>query len=353
MRIQWIFLALAFVSSVLATVSNLETIFVFNELDDKYDRPGYYSILPGNEYCRDKYRRFDQRQALIDQLSGVSAMMFQEVSVSAPCLTNSSIIIEGLWPAQAALIEAKGFVCYHVPHDQQYWNKYYDYEDCSSPWAYGPSGVALCLNTSDYSDITFFDVGLSTGSHMAMANATFRGTRNRTLASIHFDSDVAGNRKQEFTETFYELFPPSLERPLIACGDYNTFWEPANLRSSYLNSGYYDPAYTLSVALQRPDIIKRSQTLTEGWYNSANHYGPIDHCLMPSGSSVAYYTPHKNNPALYGWPNSTLTGVVDTGIWARYPEIQGFDSNQDARNTAQLCENGSDHIAIMATVVWI
>jgi hypothetical protein len=277
--------------------------------------------------------------------------LFQEISVDSPCLTNPAVTLYGDWEEQSSHVAARGFTCYHAPHASTYWSKYYDYTNCDVFNSYIQSGTGLCLNTTDYTNIVFFSVRLSTGSTMAMANATFRGYRNVTLASIHFDSDVAGNRRQEFLETFFELFPANQDRPLIACGDYNTFWEPANLRRLYQVSGYFDPLFQLSQTLQNPSLIVPSQPLTEGWYNSANHEGPIDHCLVPWFSAVPYLAFAKGNPSLYGWPNSTLTGVLDTGLWTRFPEIQGFDTNELARNSAQLCDNGSDHFSVVSTMI--
>ena len=186
---------------------------------------------------------------------------------------------------------------------------------------------------------------MNNGSSIAAANATYYG-RDVALASIHFDSDVAGIRHDEFVTTFYDNHPPDLSRPYIACGDYNTFWTPANLRHAYLDSGYTDPLYDYALATGYD--LPPSQPLTEVWYGSRNHRGPIDHCILPIGAGILVPQLWQLDQQYYGYPNSTASGVMDFGLWAEYPAPakQGTDALETTRDGETLKRWGSDHFGV-------
>jgi len=321
----------------------------FNILSLVYNNWNWFDVAPDYEvYYNDTYR-LDLLLSHFDQMTDLSFATFQEVSAAAPCLTNASIMLPGNLDPLLAKMTSLGYQCHFAAHDSDHWWKYYDYEDCTVYNSYRPTGNVLCVKTADFTNIVFYSENLGNGSSNAVANVTFHG-RDIALSSIHFDSDVAGIRRQEFVETFYENHPPDLARPYIACGDYNTFWTPANLRHAYLDSGYTDPLYdyALATGLDLPP----SQPLTEGWYGSRNHRGPIDHCILPIGSGILVPQLWKLQPSYYGYPNGTASGVMDFGLWAEYPAPakQGLDTLETTRNGETLKRWGSDHFGVRYSI---
>jgi hypothetical protein len=342
MRLVSLFFACA-TAEFLSAHLNISSI---NALSPVYNNPNYFELEPGYEIYYNDTFRVEKLISHFSSMLDINVYMFQEISLAAPCLTNANITLLGNWDPIRLALESLGYVCSFGAHLSSHWSKYYDYEDCSVFNAYRPTGNALCLKISNFENISFFSEIINEGSTNVYANATFQGVKDLMLSSIHFDSDVAGIRREEFEETFFVNHPPRLDRPLIACGDYNTFWTPANLMYLYATSGYTDPLYNYALAMGID--LRPSQPLTEGWYNSANHRGPIDHCLVPIGSAILVPQLWKNSPALYGYPNSTLNGVIDFQLWTEYPVTgqQGFDSLEGIRNGETLKRWGSDHYGI-------
>jgi hypothetical protein len=345
MLAKLLFASLALLSGASYLESTLK-IATINILSLVYNNPNWFVVAPGYDvYYNDTYR-INTLLSHLDSMTDVSTFMFQEVSATAPCLTDSNILLPGHLELLVAKMATLGYECEFAAHDIGHWWKYYDYDGCTAYNAYRPTGNLLCLKSVDFTAVAFYSESLNNGSSIVVADATFKGVRNMSLASIHFDSDVAGIRRQEFVTTFYDNHPPQLERPFIACGDYNTFWTPANLRHAYLDSGYTDPLY--NYALATGVIIPPSQPLTEEWYGSRNHRGKIDHCILPVGAGILYPQLWQNTESRYGYPDSTASGVMDFQLWAEYPAPakQGNDLNEPIRNGETLKRWGSDHYGV-------
>lgn len=327
------------------------TFHASNLLQKSYNNPNYLNLLEADKYLLNDDLRLGRNIEFFQSTIPTAAFFHQEVSDTTPCLNNESIILVGSYPTIKAAQEARGFVCSFAANDMTYWSKYFDYDGCDAFNSWMLSGNVLCLNTSDFSDITFFPYRLSTGSFVAAANATFRGTVPMVLGSIHIDSDVAGIRRKEFKD-LRARFNPYGDRVVVLAGDYNTGWSSSNLQTEFASSGYLDPMWYLKQTNGSVIFSRRSQPLTNGWYGSDNHVDEqIDHVLFsPARVSVVTQVSVPGMDHLYGYPNATLTGVLDCQQWTTFPEIYSYDTNEPYRIAANLRTSGSDHYAVVVTV---
>lgn len=322
-------------------------VYMHNELQPEYNNLNYLTVpTGGGVYLNDTYR-LGRNIADLAAQPYLSVVLLQEISQTTPCLVNPSIILPGTYPVFKAYLEGRGLACNFGANTQSYWSKYFRYDTCNDYNSWRQSGNVVCVNTTEFTNIVFFTITLSTGSTVSAVNGTFKGFRNMTFVSVHVDSDVAGTRRDEIEE-LHVLFPNAGANPVCMCGDHNTDLYSNNLQNIFEQSGHIDPMHVLAMMTQDPRLGYRSQPLTREWYNSHNH-GRIDRCRCSSATFFPYFE-YQSGPN-FGYPNSTRTGVLDYGQWETLPELQGNDTNEPYRIQANLMTTGSDHYPVINTMI--
>lgn len=282
-------------------------------------------------------------------MSDSDVYMFQEVSINAACLTNSSYIVGGgNWEPISQLMVELGYECHLAFHDQRHWWKYYDYEACDEYNSYTPTGNAVCVKSSSFSNIRFGSHMLNNGSALAVATVDYQQSQNLTFASIHLDSDVVGIRNAEFRTTFMDIYPASEPGIVVICGDMNTAQDFGAFKNLLDNSGYTDPVYDFMKATGQLALSVPSQALGTGWYANTQHKKGIDFCLVKIGSAIVDPALALGDGTRYGYPEGTRSGVVDFQLWTKYPASRGVDSMEPYRTGEAMQACGSDHFPYRA-----
>lgn len=330
-----------------------------NALSPRYNFWGWFPVAPEFlQYMVDLVRYV----TLISHfyfMADADVFMFQEVSINAACLSNSSYIIEGgNWEPISGAMQSLGYQCHIAFHDSRHWWKYYDYDTCDKYNSYTPTGNGICVKTSSFSNIRFQSTLLNNGSSLAIAVVDYAQESNVTFISTHEDSDIQGQRVEEFDETFFELYPVSNPGIVVICGDYNTRKDFGSFRNRLARSGYTDPVEDLFRANGELERLVPSQALSTGWYansqhaSSSRHSGNIDFCLVKLGSAIADPVISVGDGSLYGYPNATRSGVIDFQLWTKYPspDPNRYDTSEPYRTGEAMKAWGSDHFGYAATL---
>lgn len=334
-------------------------IVSINALSPRYNFWPWFPVAPAFlQYMVDAIR-YVTLLGHFYSMSDADAFVFQEVSINAACLSNTSYIIGGgNWEPISQSMASLGYTCHIAFHDSRHWWKYYDYDTCDKYNSYTPTGNAVCVKTASFSNIRFESVLLNNGSALAVALVDYQQETNVRIISSHEDSDVQGTRVEEFDQTFFELYPVSEPGIVIVCGDYNTRKDFGSFQHRLDSSGYTDPVEDLFKATGQLEKLVPSQALSTGWYSNAQHAstarhsGNIDFCLVKLGSAIADPVISKGDGSLYGYPNSTQSGVIDFQLWNRYPAPQANrnDDLEPFRTGEAMKAWGSDHFGYAATL---
>lgn len=292
-------------------------------------------------------------------MSDADVFLFQEVSINAPCLVNTSYIIGGgNWEPISQAMEALGYSCHIAFHGQRHWSKYYSYDTCTDYNSYTPTGNGICVKSTSFSNIRFQSAMLINETTLAIAVVDYQQEKNVTIISSHEDSDVQGERVREFDATFFDLYPAAEPGIVIICGDYNTRKDFGSFKQRLDSSGYTDPVEDLFRANGEIERLVPSQALSTGWYSNAQHAssskhsGNIDFCLVKLGSAIAHSVISKGDGSLYGYPNSTQSGVMDFQLWTKYPapDPNRHDEMEPFRTGEAMKAWGSDHFGYAASL---
>lgn len=343
------FLAFIFVCSALVTADFYPEelkITTWNLLSPRYNFiPWFPMASQFLQYIVDAVR-YVAIMSNIRLMTDSDVFMFQEVSINAACLTNSSYIIGGgNWEPLSQTMSELGYQCRISFHDQRHWWKYYDYDTCDKYNSYTPTGNVICVKTTSFTNIRFESHLLNNGSALAVALVNYKQTPNVRFVSIHLDSDIQGQRVQEFDETFMTIYPSTAPGTVVVCGDMNTDQEFGSFKHRLDVSGYTDPVQDLMKAIGQLFLAVPSQALGTGWYSNNQHTKNIDFCLVKEGTVIADSALKVGNGALYGYPNATRSGVVDFQLWSKYPAPQPnrVDSMEPYRTGEAMQACGSDH----------
>lgn len=324
----------------------------YNVLADVYANPGYY---PANAPLDGNQRRLTVIREILTPYvnSGVSVVGLQEVSIDTPWASDPSITIQGQYKYYKAFMEAHGYAAYHASHDKTYWSKYYNYTDPTVYNAYVDTGNALFIKISDFSNINFQNIRLTTGDHMILATA-FDNEAQKTvrMACIHYDSDVGGNTNKEFKEALgYMKSEPGVVNVMF--GDHNTGFYNSPMFQDYARSGFLSTLYYLRDVTGRTDIAMRSRPESTGWYNNQDGRNPMDHVLFEA-AKVDVSLQLATDDDRWGYPDVTLNGLVTKRAWEDLPESAPNDLNEDARVNFWMgpTGGGSDHFAVIASLIY-
>jgi len=330
-----------------------------NALSPRYNFFGWFPVAAEFlQYMLDSVR-YATLISHFFSISDADVVNFQEVSINAACLSNTSYIIGGgNWEPISAAMQTLGYTCFIAFHDSRHWWKYYDYEACDQYNSYTPTGNGICVKTSSFSNIRFESALLNNGSALAIAVVDYADEKDVRFISTHEDSDIQGQRVQEFDETFLERYPASAPGIVVVCGDYNTRKDFGSFRNRLASSGYTDPVEDLFKANGELERLVPSQALSTGWYSnaqhavSARHSGNIDFCLVKTGSAIADPVVASGDGSLYGYPNSTRSGVMDFQLWTKYPSPNpnSYDTSEPYRTGEAMKLWGSDHFGYAATL---
>jgi len=319
-----------------------------NGLSPRYNNYSWYPLLPSFvQYLLDAVRYV----VLIFHfyfMTNTNIFMFQEMSINAPCLTNSSVMINGgNWEPISSAMDTLGYDCYIGFHDERHWWKYYDYERCDQYNSYTPTGNGICVKRGTFSSVQYEYHQLVNGSALPAVKVTWNG-RNYTFASVHFDSDVVGIRNAELRAATQDIYPADLNNIVVMCGDQNTASDFGAYKHILQVSGYTDPHLDFLLATGQEEYIVPSQPLATGWYHqndNGQHRKNIDFCIVVQGGAIVNPKLFEGDGSLMGYPNSTISGVLDFGLWKKYP-IQNpprQDPNALLRNGEAMQIWGSDH----------
>lgn len=321
-------------------------LLTFNVLAPVYANPTYYfpTTMP---YVQKEVRRAKIIEILNTMRPNADVIALQEVSVDTLDVINGvTYLKEGEYKYFLAALQDE-YYGFHTSHDRTYWSKYYDYSDPNAYNAYVDTGIALFIRKSKFTNVDFQDIGLGTGNHMILAEADAPEGKRIRVAAIHFDSDVGGNRNYEFSQALSHMVPDE-DILNFMMGDFNAGFDEATLKHDYEQSIFADTMLALEATLNITGINKRTRPSSESYYN-APHFGPIDHVLFEKGK-VTPVTTLWTVPANYGIPGYTVNGVLDNRLFIRYPELQGYDWNEETRVNQGMIELGSDHFPVVSTL---
>ncbi len=343
------FLAFIFVCSALVTADFYPEevkITTWNVLSPRYNFiPWFPMASQFLQYIVDAVR-YVTVSLNIHLMSDSDVFMFQEVSINAACLTNSSYIVGGgNWEPLSQTMTELGYQCHIAFHDQRHWWKYYDYDTCDKYNTYTPTGNVICVKTASFSNIRFESHLLNNGSAIAVALVDYKQTSNLRYVTVHIDSDIQGQRNQEFDEIFTVLYPATEPGIVVVCGDMNTAQQFGAFKHRLDASGYTDPVYDFMKATGQLALAVPSQALGTGWYSNNQHEGNIDFCLVKIGTAIADPVLKVGDGSLYGYPNATRSGVVDFKLWTKYPapNPNRVDTMEPYRTGEAMQACGSDH----------
>jgi endonuclease/exonuclease/phosphatase family metal-dependent hydrolase len=342
--------AIALFSLVSLTISQAQAeqlqFLSFNVLAPVYANPTYYfpSTMP---FVQREVRRAKIIEMLDLLRPTADVIALQEVSVDTLDVINGvTYLKEGEYKYFLAALQDE-YYGFHTSHDRTYWSKYYDYTDPNAYNAYIDTGVALFIRKSKFTNVDFQDVSLGTGNHMILAEADAPEGKRVRVAAIHFDSDVGGNRNYEFSQALTHMVPDE-DVLNFMLGDFNASFEEATLKHDFDESIFADTMLALEETLNIGGINKRTRPSSETYYN-APHFGPIDHVIFEK-AKVTPVTTLWTVPANYGIPGYTVNGVLDNRLFIRYPELHGYDWNEETRVNQGMIELGSDHFPVISTL---
>lgn len=260
----------------------------------------------------------------------------QEVSIDT---TNAGVFRPGEYGHLQSQLDSQ-FHSFFVAHSPSYWAKYYD-ADPTSQFAYIDNGNALFLRKSVFPNVQFRVASLKSGQRVPIADTFYKGTP-LSVAVVHLNSDVAGDRKADLIELTENHLATG---NCIVLGDYNAPTDQGNLVEPIQQAGLVNLVKQLSdqTGFQ---LYEQTRPDSTSYYNSNIFGSPIDH-ICARGLTVDPIP----STGVHGTVSGTKTGVLDFLVWVTYPLINGQDTNQPGRIFATLEQCGSDHFPVVATVL--
>ena len=161
------------------------TALTFNVLAPNYAAPKYYPPID-NIYLSRHFRRSATTKFLNNIKSKCDIIALQEVTHDTIINDEICHIRIGEYNYFNDLL-SDDFIGTFVPHDKSYWSNYFDKNN--ENYAYIQNGNALFLRKSVFSEITWYDVPLTTGNHAVSAIAIYSPTKRFIhILNVHFEN---------------------------------------------------------------------------------------------------------------------------------------------------------------------
>jgi endonuclease/exonuclease/phosphatase family metal-dependent hydrolase len=203
------------------------------------------------------------------------------------------------------------YYAFEVYHDPAYWSEWITTD---VPWE--PSGVAIFVKKTSFTNVNFRDIALSKdGNH----SAYFEGIQQSTgllirAASIHLDSGLDSNRYQELNALLRRMPPKSGSRDIIA-GDFNQDTQTSRINQSLEENNFVD-------TLQ---YLNREEWTHPFDVEDDKNAGILDHIIV------------RNTTPIEGH-------VFNSNLWKLYPH------DESGRIIANFQIIGSDHFPLYSVV---
>ncbi|CAH6419111.1 Hypothetical protein HVR_LOCUS305 [uncultured virus] len=253
------------------------------------------------------------------------------------------------------------FVGNFYPHDVSYSNEWKFYS-LDSPYSYIETGNALFFRRSSFTNPLWKDLDLEIdasiysdrklfpiGNHAIYGEAIHLiSGRPIRIINPHLSSESPQVRILEFQQVLNQL-PFNSQSLDIIVGDFNNGLDIPPFQEIINQHKFRD-------ALSGID-----DKLTYSMYDRPRKRFPVDHIIFRGDNiNVESNNSHEN----HGFPEFTITGVIDSRLWTKYPyngvisshngitnaHDKIIDVHQKTRLQECLDIYGSDHIPIIATL---
>lgn len=231
-----------------------------------------------------------------------------------------------------------GWDRFFIPHQIEYWDRLYD-TNPHSKFAKITHGCAVFIKKKSFSKYTVTSVPLgNNGNNSAWIDLVHVSGCPIQLIGIHLD-DTQPYQTEEF-DSLTKLISTVITPNIVIMGDYNT--NTIEFLKSDQVFGLKDSLYELSVT-SGIRIYNKTYSMSD----CIDKY--LDHILYNGPNLLLYNKINMGYP--YGYPDTTISGVIDFGLHDQYEgetaDIEG--QNNQFLKALDLC--GSDHFPVVVTFI--